>query len=101
AVVRLLVIRDFNERAISPAHRRGLEQWRAEGGRRLVPGGAPLVTLQAPWLLRMLPADPGGLVNVRRPDDLSGVPGPISTATLRLRGGAAGGPMRARWRWGA
>src|SRR5437867_430653 len=83
--VRLLVIRDFNERAISPAQRRGLEQWVAQGGRLLVTGGAPLVTLQAPWLLRMLPADPGGLVNVRRPDDLSGVPGPISATTLRLR----------------
>ena len=99
--VRLLVIRDFNERAISPAQRRGLEQWVAQGGRLLVTGGAPLVTLQAPWLLRMLPADPGGLVNVRRPDDLSGVPGPISATTLRLRRGAAGGPMGARWRWGA
>src|SRR2546422_555250 len=82
--------------------RRGLHP-RYPGCADSAPGGvgATRVPSQAPWLLRMLPADPGGLINVQRSDDLSGVPGPISVTALRLRRGAAGGPMGARWRWGS
>src|SRR2546425_7279751 len=49
----------------------------------------------------MLPADPAGLTEVRRPDALPGLRGPIAVTTLKLRRGAAGGPMGGRWRWGA
>src|SRR2546426_5046768 len=101
AGVQLLVVRDLDERAVSPAQQRALEQWVVQGGRLLVTGGAPLAVLRAPWLLRMLPADPVGLTEVQRPDVLPGLRGPISATTLKLRPGAAGGPMGARWRWGA
>src|SRR3989475_1471171 len=96
----LLIVRDLDERAVSPAQQRALEQWVVQGGRLLVTGGAPLVVLRAPWLLRMLPADPAGLTEVRRPDVLPGLRGPISATMLKLRRGAAGGPMGGRWRWG-
>ena len=101
AGVQMLVLRDFNERAISPAQQRALEEWVIQGGRLLVTGGSPLATLQAPWLLRMLPADPEALTDARRPDDLPGLSGPVSVTALRLRRGAAGGPLNARWHWGA
>jgi len=101
AGVRLLAIRDLDARAVSPAQQQALEQWVAQGGRLVVTGGEPLAALRAPWLLKMLPARPVGLTDVRRPDSLPGVRGPISVTTLVLRGGAAGGPMGARWRWGA
>lgn len=101
AGVQLLVIRDFNERAISPAQQRALEEWVLQGGRLLVTGGSALATLRASWLLRMLPADPEVLTEVRRTDDLPGVNGPIPVTALRLRRGAAGDPLNARWHWGA
>lgn len=99
--VQLLAIRDLDERVVSPAQQRALEQWVAQGGRLLVTGGGPLAVLRAPWLLRMLPADPVGLISVLRPDGLRGVPGPVPVTALRLRRGAAGGPMNAQWQWGA
>ncbi len=101
AGVQLLVVRDLDERAVSPPQQRALEQWVVQGGRLLVTGGAPLAVLRAPWLLRMLPADPAGLTDVQGRDVLPGLRGPISATTLKLRRGAAGGPMGARWRWGA
>src|SRR3989454_10941025 len=81
AGVQLLVVRDLDERAVSPAQQRALEQWVVQGGRLLVTGGAPLAVLRARWLLRMLPADPAGLTDVRRPDALPGLRGPISSTS--------------------
>jgi hypothetical protein len=101
AGVRLLVIRDLNTYAVSPAQQQALEQWVLQGGRLAVAGGERLVLLRAPWLLKMLPAVPQDLTSVQHLDMSPSVRGPISVTTLVLRSGATGGPLRARWRWGA
>src|SRR5256712_8059787 len=101
AGVQLLVVRDLDERAVSPAQQRALEQWVVQGGRLLVARGAPPAVLRAPRPLRMLPADPAGLTEVRRADGLSRLRGSVTATTLKLRRGAGGGPRGARWRVGA
>lgn len=100
--VVLLAIRDLDPGAMSPAQRQAIEHWVAQGGRMVVTGGERLASLRTPWLLRMLPAVPVALTQVRDLSGPRGIRGPILAASLALKPGASSrGPLIAQWRWGA
>lgn len=102
AGVQLLAIRDLDAQVVSPPQQQALEEWILQGGRLLVTGGEQLALLRAPWLVKMLPAVPAGLMVVRSSALLPGLGGPIPAAVLSLRPGASSrGPLIAQWRWGA
>lgn len=85
--VALVVVHDLDDAHLLPAQREALIQWVAQGGRLLVTGGeSPAVS--TPWLLDLLPADPGAPATPVVLRALTGSSRPVPVIEITPRRGA-------------